>query len=190
MAFDDNVIMGGFVEVASTVGTYKMVSKVVEVAILKIQLVKNLVFGSSYMEGKWVGCYIGSDDKPVYFIEAYEQYFDSLIIRGEAYFSNGAYKGNWVSENVNIDVVKGEITYTYTTNFINNTHKNQGLAVFNFTRENGKKPPNMLKGFSSDIFSNEKARSLEKKIDTKNMTYIDLIEEAKTLYNENQYYFK
>lgn len=187
--FDGNAVLIGLIELLLTIGTYKMVSKFIELILLKIPFAKKLVFNSSYMEGQWVGCYIGTNNEPIYFIEAYEQTFDSLIIRGKAYFSDGSYKGNWVSENVNIDVINGAITYTYTTDFINNSHKNQGLAVFYFERKNATAAPYMLRGFSTDIFSQKKTKSIEMKINKKYMTDIDLISEAKKLYCDNKDYF-
>lgn len=52
-----------------------------------------------------------------------------------------SFKGNWISENVIINEREGTITYTYETDMINSTHKNQGIAVFNFERGRGSDAP-------------------------------------------------
>ncbi|WP_238861124.1 hypothetical protein [Clostridium sp. YIM B02569] len=140
-------------------GTYRSVLEIIIYLISNIYGAKKLFFGRYYLEGVWVGCYLSKNKTPVYFIEEYDQDFDTLIIRGRSYFHNGAYKGSWTSEKVSIDVEKGKISYNYLTDFINNTHINQGQAEFNFIRKEAGKAPFMLVGFSSDLYNNEKNKN-------------------------------
>lgn len=165
-------------------------SKIIEILLFNITWIKKKVFGSSYLEGKWIGCYRGLDGNPNYYIEYFEQTFDGLVIRGKCFSSTLEYKGCWISDRVIVDDVKGIITYTYETDMINSTHKNQGLATFNFGRKSAKICPETLFGFSSDIFATKKLISLERKMDAKDKsTEQELIAKSKALYIENNNYF-
>ncbi len=185
-----NIILGSLIGGIVSLGSYRLVLKVSEHAILKIQFVKKFIFGNEYLEGKWIGCYIGLDGNPVYYIEYFEQTFDGLIIRGNCYFRNYSFKGGWVSDKVVLNETKGVLAYTYETDMIKSTHKNQGLAVFSLVREEQSKAPKKLIGFSSDIFSKQKILSIEIKIED-SITLSDqaLLEKAYKLFEDNKDFF-
>lgn len=181
------IIFAGIV----SLGTYQFVAKTMEILLFKISFVKKIVFGNIFLEGCWVGCYRGLDGNPNYYIEYFEQTFDSLIVRGKCFANDDSFKGNWISEKVIINQREGTITYTYETDMINSTHKNQGLAVFNFERNAGNVAPKKMHGFSSDIFASKKLPSIEIRIERlKTLTEKELIETAHQLYIENKDYFK
>ncbi len=83
------------------------------------------------MEGVWIGYFVGNQGKIRYFIETFEQDFDELIIRGEAYKAEGGYHGNWITEATNIDIKKGTLNYTYHTDAIKNSFINPIIIFFN-----------------------------------------------------------
>lgn len=166
-----NVILNTILGAVSSLGTYRIILKIMETLIVKIPIVKKFIYGNSYLEGVWIGAYIGTDDKPRYYIEYFEQDFTGLIIRGFCYNEDYSYKGNWVSDRVYINEKNGTITYTYVTEMIRNNTKNQGLASFNFYRNNKKDPPMEMIGFSSDIFSPQKFQSFEWKLSEKEKNY-------------------
>lgn len=170
-----------------SLGTYRIILKFMEWILLKSNKTKAIIFGSSYLEGTWVGCYLGHDDKPQFYIESFEQDFDGLVIRGKCFYENGSFKGTWTSERVIIDAEKGKITYTYITDMINNTHKNQGLAEFRFDRATKKDCPDRMVGFSSDVFTSKKFLSIEERVkDKKELLESELLNRAKTVYEKNQ----
>lgn len=177
------VLLSGIV----SLGTYRIILKVVELLLLEFKCVKSVIFGSTYLEGIWVGCFVGHDGKPQYYIESFEQDFDGLVIRGKNFYADKRFKGTWISDRVIIDDDEGKITYTYITDMIYNTHKNQGLAEFNFDRENKKKLPKRMLGFSSDIFNTKKFLSVEEKIlDRGPLSESDLLDRAIDIYEKNR----
>ncbi len=160
----ENLFFGIPLSAVISLGTYRLVLKLVEVVILKISLIKKWIYGNTYLEGKWIGFYIGVDEKPRFYLEYYEQDLEGVLIRGWAYNENGTFKGTWVTDKVYINKQKGTITYTYETDMINSTNRNQGLASFDFVRNNKKQAPSKMIGFSSDIFMSKKLKSFERKL--------------------------
>lgn len=177
------ILLGGLI----SLGAYRLLLKVVEFTLLKIPLFKRLAFGDTYLEGVWIGCYIGFEDQPRLYIECFEQSFEGLVVRGRCYTLDYQFKGVWVSEKVIIDHDKGRLSYTYETDMVNSSHKNQGLAVFNFYRDKKDAAPYKMIGFSSDIYSPSKIKSIEVKTDyKKEMDDMILLEKAKAFYEENK----
>jgi len=151
----------------STVGVYNIFVFILKILILRIRFIKKLVFGAYYLEGVWVGFFIGESNKERYYIETFEQDFDSLVIRGKAFKEDKGYFASWISESSNIDAKKGILNYTYQTNPIKNTFINSGLANFEFERKRIDAAPHKLIGFSSDLYSSKKLKSMEEKINDK-----------------------
>lgn len=169
-----------------SLGFYRIVLRIVESITIRFQFVKKIVFGRSYLDGIWVGAYIGSNGKPRYFIEYFEQDFNSFIIRSKCYYEDKKYKGDWKSTNVSIDEDKGELYYTYETTMKDNGFRNMGFAIFTFDRKNKLASPNKLFGFSSDIDSGTMNRAVEEKIQTKKgMTEQELLDKAMEVYQNN-----
>ena len=170
-----------------SLGTYRLILNVVESVMIKSKPIKKWIFGNVYLEGKWIGVYIGVDGKPRFYVEYYEQDFDGLIIRGFSYNDDGTFKGSWISDKVFINEDNGTITYTYLTDMLHNTNKNQGLASFNFIRESKNQVPNKMIGFSSDIFAPQKLKSFERRLDKKEEIISDaeIFDLAQNFYKEN-----
>lgn len=173
-----------------SVGIYRLLLLAFKFLILEIRFVKKWVFGANYLEGLWVGFFIGSSNKVRYYIETFEQDFDSLIIRGKGFREEEGYFGSWISDNVNVDVKKGVLNYTYETDAIKNSFINPGLASFTFQRSGVNKAPTKLMGFSSDLFNPNKLKSYEVKISDKpDIGDIEeLLKQAKKIYQENNYF--
>lgn len=177
-------------------GTYRFVLDIVTIMFNNNIMMKKFIFKNYYLEGTWIGCYVnktGDQDKVIYYIEDFEQSFDKLIVRGRSFYENESYKGSWISENISLDVIKGKITYNYQTDMIDNTFINPGQAVFNFVRKKENVPPYKMYGFTSDLYSNNKVKSLEIKLENNNKKINNdsyLLEKAKELYKDNENYFK
>lgn len=170
-----------------SLGTYQCVLKIMESLVLRVEFVKRWVFGRSYLNGVWVGAYIGIEGKPRFYIEYFEQDFNSLIIRSKCYSDDLSYKGDWKSTNVSINEDKGELSYTYETTMQNNNYKNIGFAIFNFDRKNKNAFSTKIHGFSSDIYSSKMLRSVEEKIlKPKRLTEQELLERAIEVYENNK----
>ena len=131
----EKIIWGFLLGTVVSLGSYRLVLKIIEYLVINCKFVKKKIFGRSYMDGIWVGAYMGGDGKLRYIIEYFEQDFNSFVIRGTCYYENKKYKGEWKSNNVSIDEEKGEISYTYDTLMIEGNLKAIGFAVFTFGRQ-------------------------------------------------------
>lgn len=179
-----SVLIGAIV----SLGTYEFVLEVAENLAVNIQPLKKLVFGRSYLDGVWVGVYLGVDGTPRYYIEYFEQDFDSLIIRSKCFYEDKKYKGDWKSTNVAIDEERGELYYTYNVTTIDTGIQTIGFATFTFDRKDKSTPPERLIGFSSDLKSGSMIKSVEEKVPNgHNLTEQELLEKAIEVYERNKH---
>jgi hypothetical protein len=179
-----------FLAALISVGIYRLFVMIFKALILKIRRVKKWVFGAYFLEGLWIGFFMGKDDKVRFYIETFEQDFDSLIIRGKGFRKNEGYFGSWISENASINIKKGTLIYTYETDALSNSFINPGLASFLFERKRIDIPPYRLIGFSSDLYNPKKLKSFEEKISDKpDIGDIESsLEKAMELYKKHKYF--
>ena len=169
-----------------SLGSYRLVVTIIENVLIRIPLVKRIILGNTYMEGTWVGVYIGYKDEPRFIIERYEQDFERLIVRGKAYYKDGSFKGLWVSNDVSIDSSKGIITYTYDSDMVKEGNTRCGFAKFYLERENDNSAPIMIKGFTNDLSGTGMVCSFERKIESgsNKKNEKELLDIAKNFYEE------
>lgn len=176
--------------VIASVGAYRLLILIIKAITLNIRFLKKLIFGTQYIEGVWVGFFIGKSGNVRYYIEIFEQDFESITIKGKGYRDNDGYFCHWTSESVYFNDKKGTLNYTYTTDTFSDTFINSGFAIFIIDRKNNNAPPYRLSGFSADLHSPIKMKSLEEKIDDKPNTddIENALDKAKQLYLNNKYF--
>lgn len=168
-----------------SVGIYRMLTLVLMGLFRQCGWAKRFILGPYYMEGTWIGFFVGHDSKVRLFAETFEQDLRNLVIKGKAFKEDGSYHGSWVSDNVNINVKLGKISYTYEADVIGNSFTNPGLAHFNLERESMEKPACRMVGFSSDIFNPAKLKAFEEKVSCKTDCESDFaFERAKEVYQK------
>ena len=174
----------------TSIGFFRILMLIIKSVILNIRIFKKWIFGAQYIEGVWVGFFMGKSENIRFYIETFEQDFESITIRGKGFRENEGYFGSWISESVNFDDKKGTLNYTYKADALSNTFINSGLADFVIERKERNAPPYRLFGFTSDLYNPKKMKSFEEKIkDTPDIENIeDILEKAKQLYIENQYF--
>jgi hypothetical protein len=174
----------------TSIGFYRILMLIAKSLILNIRIFKKWIFASQYIEGVWVGFFMGKSDKVRYYIETFEQDFESITIRGKGFRENEGYFGSWISESVNFDDKKGTLNYTYKADALSNTFINPGLADFVIERKESNTSPYRMFGFSADLYNPKKMKSFEEKIrDKPDIGNIkDALGKAKQLYQENQYF--
>jgi len=170
-----------------SLGIYRSIAVLFLSLFQKISQVKKWILGPYYMEGTWVGFFVGHENKIRFISETLKQDFRELIIRGKAFKEeDGKYHGSWVSDSVNINVKSGLLTYTYEANIIDNTFINPGLARFSLERSSKDGHPTCMIGFSSDLFNRAKLKANEEKISDKTDIRIDeALKKAKEIYEKN-----
>lgn len=175
----------------TSIGFYRTIFKILSFLLSSNRWFKKLIFGNYFFEGTWVGFFIGHDSNVKYFYEIHEQSLDSLVITGTVFRNDDSIHGTWKATDSKIQVVEGKLTYYYEADMYGNDHINPGFASFSIGRDSKSKCPQILKGFSSDLFSAMKLVALEEKY--KDFTVNDdevLLEMAKELYKKNKKYYK
>lgn len=160
-------LLGILITALISVGIYRMIYLMVSYIVNNCNWIKKKFFSSYYLEGTWVGFYIGVDGKERFFIETFEQNLDTLVIKGTAYDENKNLHSFWTSESINIDIEKGELLYQYKVRATKEKPDPIGIAYFNMNRDNNRKPAKMLVGYSSDSHLPKKCRAIEYKYSEK-----------------------
>lgn len=153
----------------------------------KLSFFKKNLLGNSYLDGTWTGFYIGASGNVRFYVERFEQELDGLIIRGHSYDHNSKYHAWWVATSVNIDTVKGKISYMYECEVVADKSNHNGVAIFNFVRKNQNSAPDKMIGFSSDMHIGKRTKSMEIKIsDSHDFKIEDALVKARELYAANK----
>lgn len=181
-------IIGALISALSSIGIYRILISLLSLLLENILCFKKWVYGADYLEGTWIGFYIGAKGLVRYMIEEYEQGLDGLIIRGKSFDENLKYHTSWVSTSSNVDSISGRVSFMYETYSIKDDKNNNGIAFFNFERENRNDPPTMLIGFSSDLFlAGKRLPAIEIKLDKK-VSMKQALDEAVKFHQENKEY--
>lgn len=155
-----------------SIGIYRLFFLITSNVVNKCQWIKKIVFSSYYIEGTWIGFYIGVFNKERFLIETFEQNLDGLIIKGISFDENKNLHTFWTSESINLDPEKGELSYQYKVKSTKENPDPNGVAYFSLIRDNNKKPPTMLVGFSADSHLTKKCKAMEYRYSDK--TYYDI----------------
>lgn len=168
-----------------SLGVYRLINTIFLTVFRNVKCVKKFMLGASYMEGTWVGFFVGHDNNIRYLVETFEQDLSFLKVRGKIYRNDFSYHASHVSTDATLDTLNGRLSYSYDADAINNTHINAGLARFELTRSGREKPAHHMVGYSSDLFNSKKLIAFEEKISES--TVVDLskaLEEAEKVYNK------
>lgn len=169
----DNPGLSVFLAGLISLGLYRFLATVSLSLFRNIPLVKKFILGPKYMEGTWIGFFVGHENKIRHLVETFEQDLSELVIRGTVYKDDGSYHCSYVSQNATIDVRNGKLSYSYDADSVNNSHINPGLARFDLVRESKESPPKRITGYSSDLFHPNKLMAFEEKITEKTSMDVD-----------------
>ena len=154
------ILLGAIV----SLGIYRLIATLIISLTKKSSWLKKKFLGQYYLEGTWVGFYIGYSGNVRYLIECFEQEIDSLTIRGKSWDENFQRHSDWTSSSVYIDVEHGKISYMYDVSNLKHASSNHGIAIFGFERSNQNKEAIGLDGYSADLHLNKKMHAREIKI--------------------------
>lgn len=177
------ILLGGLI----SLGLYRLIANGIIYLIKKSSWVKKIFLGSYYLEGTWVGFYIGVSGNERFLIERFEQDIDTLVIRGKSFSETTKYHATWTASSVNIDTINGRISYMYECFPVNDKSNHNGIAIFNFERNDQYSAPKGLTGFSADLHLGQRTRAMEIKISNKcDFDEALALEEAKKIYAANK----
>jgi hypothetical protein len=153
----------------------------------RIRILKRFFLGNAYLEGTWVGFYIGVDGQPRYFREVFEQELDYLLIRGRSNDENNLFHTSWKTSIVNIDIKNAKLSYMYEISSIHEKSDNKGLAFFDLDRNNQLEPPHKMIGYSTDLHIGERIKSYSVRLSNKtDITFEDALKKAIEIYTESK----
>jgi hypothetical protein len=168
-------------------GTYKLLVSVSIFLTKRLTILKKLFLGNAYLEGTWVGFYIGAEGHPRFFREIFEQELDSLVIRGRSNNENNRFHAQWNTAIVNVDIKKGELSYMYDISSIHENSHNNGMAFFDLDRDSSLKAPKKMIGYSTDLHIGKRIKSYSVKLSNKtDISFETALEESKKIYLRNK----
>lgn len=173
------------IAVVFSLGIYRLVNTLFLAIFRKNRKVKKFILGPSYMEGTWVGFFVGHNKNIRYLVETFEQDLSILKVRGRVYRNDFIYHGAHISTDATINTLNGKLMYSYDSDSILNTHINVGLARFDLVRTSREEPAHHIFGYSSDLFKPNKLIAFEDKIsDSTSVDLRDALAAAEVVYNK------
>jgi hypothetical protein len=145
-----------------TIGMYRLINTILMTIFRNSKILKKFILGPAYMEGTWVGFFVGHNNIR-YLVETFEQDLSLLKIRGRVYREDFTFHGSHISTNASLDIVSGHLSYSYDADTIPNTHINAGLARFTLDRDGREQAPYRIIGYSSDLFNPTKLQAFQEK---------------------------
>lgn len=157
--------LGGAVGGALTsVGTYRVLTMILEFLLGKSQWVKKKVFGSYYMEGQWVGYFVGHANDIRFVIEYFDQGFDRLSLRGMSYDGQGRLHATWKCESAYLDAETGALDYLYACDILTKKVTHQGVGTFMLIRDSSRHAATEMQGTVTDLVDGKRLPVRETRI--------------------------
>ncbi|MCP4312966.1 MAG: hypothetical protein GY790_17030 [Bacteroidetes bacterium] len=184
--------MKAFISLVVTGSTYSLLLFICKYLLVRLQLFRKLVFGKAWLEGTWVGFYIGRSGKVRYYTHTIEQDFDRTLIRANAFKENGSHFAFWVIEETWIKPRVGTLQYMYQTFAHRNNFLDEGLANFSLCRDKPWSFARRTIGYFSDHGQTQKLPAMEFKLCShpENIDMRYLLAKAKNFYELNEILFQ
>lgn len=147
-----------------SLGFYRSVATLLRKFFNNNKMIKKKILGNYYLEGTWVGFFVGNNGKIRYICERFEQSLEGIIIQGSSYTDNQKIHGNWIAKSPVVNIEEKQLMYYYEADMINNLFINPGLASFKMEKSHKSHYIDSLRGFSSDLYNPHKLFAIEEKI--------------------------
>ena len=145
-------IPSGLLAIASTVGTYHLLSTGLDYLSRRNSKVMKHILGPSYLHGTWRGSFSVKDHGSVTTVEHFEQTLSELKIRGWAFLKDGSTYSQWRSTAVSINAPDGSLTFAYDCDsYYSDSPSFNGIALFQFDRTGVHRAPTDLYGYTADL---------------------------------------
>lgn len=185
---EESTLVIAILGVFTSFGFYRFLSQVLNWLLQKFRFVKKIILGDRFLEGTWIGFYVGAGGEIRYFYETYEQTLDEVWISGYSFRADKTIHGKWKASNPIIDSENKKIIYYYETDMLGNLHINQGFASFTLEKRDKNKFFNKMIGFSSDIYNPTKLLAIEEKVSEDILAdENNILQKADEIYNRNKY---
>jgi hypothetical protein len=134
-----------------SVGTFRLFIKLMTILTKKCPFIRKIILSNLYLEGTWVGFYIGNSGKERFFVERIEQNLEDITIKGKTWDETQKFHSHYNSISVNIDIKRGIILFLYDSACVYEAGFNQGIANLYIERDNQYSAPKTLTGFYRDV---------------------------------------
>jgi hypothetical protein len=174
---EQHPLTGILVGALTGTGLFEALAKLVEFAFKRRRFIKKFILGPSYLEGCWVGFYIGASGQPRLIREFVRQDWSSVFINGQAFNIDGTPHGQWRSV---VAMVKGE-EGLLRGDLVGDLDSGHYDSLIEYQLEGD--PPKRRSGRIVDIVSNRNAGSawmrLTKILDENDCQEVQALEEAR-----------
>jgi len=177
------------VAAAFSYGIYSFLIVSLSTFLPKLKFIKRWLFGRDYVDGVWIGAYVGCMLEPRIFYEEYDQKLETVTVRGKSFLLDGTPHATWTSTSFNISHDHDKLFFTYSVQSFTTESSGNGYAQFTPVLDSQGKHIEELRGFSFDLHNGIMIPALEKKMDKK-ADEKSLMESAKALYSNNKSFFE
>lgn len=174
---------------AFSYGVYRFLVVTLGGFLSKVQFIKRWLLGRDYVDGIWIGAYVGCKLEPRIYYEEYDQQYDSVTVRGRSFLLDGTPHAMWTSTSFNISHDHDKIFFTYNVQSFTEEPTGNGYAQFTPILDRKGKHICELRGFSFDLHNGLMIPSLEKRIDNK-PDENEIVAAAKTFYHLHERFFE
>lgn len=133
----------------------------------KSETIKRIIFGSSYLEGTWIGYYIWEDKTPVIFFQIIEQNIDYIYVLTEAYHLDKSLRCTWHSiSDVSVDARHSSLLYLYQVDSIGKNTCLNGLFISKYLKRRWLcciNNPFRIHGYAFNLNSSIKTKTVQVK---------------------------
>jgi hypothetical protein len=118
--------------IAGSTAIYSGAAKILSSLLESVRPLKELIFGKDDLQGTWTGMYEHVDHRRIYSVEHFEQFLDSLNIKGKGFTENGEVNSEWTSTASAIESKDKKLIYAYSCERYLDPAQFQGVCVFFF----------------------------------------------------------
>ena len=175
-------LSGGLISLA----TYRLLYEFLKFIFSRWRLFRRVILHKSYLEGTWIGFYIGISGNIRYIKEEFKQDLNGIIIKGRSFDENKQLHAKWVSDVVRIDDRLSKIKYMYEVTPIKENMTGYGIADFDL-EENNFGIYHRITGYTSDNHWGQRIKSIEIKQSAKfKISDSEALAIAENIYEENR----
>lgn len=171
--------LGAVIAMLASIGTYRGLAMMVSMLLRRSRWLREKLLGDYYLEGTWVGFFVGQADDVRFVVEHFRQSLTSIVIQGNSYSDDGRSHANWVTEATHFDARRGTLFYSYTCNILSRHVPHEGIALFNVQRPSTNESANSIEGYVADLVDGDRQPVREIKVSTEFLDRQTAIQKAR-----------
>jgi hypothetical protein len=179
-------LFGAVAVFLGSLGAYRLVAVAIKWFLGRSAWLRSKLLGPFYLEGTWVGYFVGKDQNVYLLVEQHEQDLATLKVKGRYFTTDGVERGYWESDASIVDADAGTLSYSYYFHPMYESGVKQGLAVFSFVRNRKSAPPHLMHGYSANLTDSERSPATEKKLPKKLFGHAESVRAARQMASDDE----